>query len=100
MQPSPRKLVTIVTEATIEKELLAALDALGATGYTVTDARGRGHRGVRASGWEFGANVRIEVVCDARTANAIADHLREHYYPHYAMILFLSDVEVLRPEKF
>ena len=30
----------------------------------------------------------------------IAAYLQEHYYADYAMILFLSDVEVLRPEKF
>lgn len=100
MKASPRKLVTIVTEAAVEKELVTALEALGVSGYTVTDARGKGHRGVRASSWEFGANVRIEVVCDDAHAAAIADHLREHYYNDYAMILFVSDVEVLRPEKF
>ena len=33
-------------------------------------------------------------------AHAIAAALRERYYDNYAMILFLSDIEVLRPEKF
>jgi len=100
MEPSPLKLVTIITEAAIERDLVNALKSLGATGYTITDARGRGHRGVRASSWEFGANIRIEVVCEEKLADAIAGHLWEHYYENYAMILFLSDVQVLRPRKF
>lgn len=100
MQPFSRKLVTIITEAMIEKELIAALEKLGVSGYTITDARGKGHRGVRDAGWEHGANIRMEVVCEDTLAQTIAAHLKEHYYINYAMILFVSDVNVLRPEKF
>lgn len=100
METTRRKLVTIVTEALIEKELLAALSRLGVTGYTITEARGRGHRGIRNAGWEHGSNIRIEIVCDQSVAHVISTHLKTHFYPFYAMILFLSDVEVLRPEKF
>lgn len=100
MQGHPRKLLTIVTEAALEGHLVQDLERLGAHGWTIADARGRGSRGVRDSAWEASANVRIEVVCDPATAEAIADHLRERYAPNYAMILFLSDVLVLRPEKF
>lgn len=95
-----RKLLTIVTEAALEGVLVQRLEQLGAHGYTVTDARGKGHRGVRNAGWEASSNIRIEVVCDEKTADAIATHLRERFYENYAMILFLADVEVLRPEKF
>ena len=42
----------------------------------------------------------VPLVCDARVTEAIGTHLREHYYDDYAMILFSSDVGVLRPEKF
>ncbi len=100
MESHARKLVTIVTEALIEKEIVNELQSLGASGYTITDARGRGHRGIRNAGWEHGANVRIEVVCDEQLAATIAATLRERYYGNYAMILFLSDVTVLRPDKF
>lgn len=42
----------------------------------------------------------MESVCETALAHAIAGHLREQYYDTYAMILFMSDVEVPRPEKF
>jgi nitrogen regulatory protein PII len=95
-----RKLLTIVTEASLEQVLVEELERLGAHGFTVTDARGKGTRGVRSSAWQPSANIRVEVVCDEATANSIGQHLRERYYAHYAMILFVADVGVLRPEKF
>ncbi|GMU45163.1 hypothetical protein [Thermomonas sp.] len=100
MNSHTRKLLTIVTEAAIETVLLQDLERLGAHGYTLTEARGKGGRGVRKSDWDASSNVRIEVVCDAATAEAIAAHLQAKYYDDYAMILFVTDVAVLRPEKF
>jgi nitrogen regulatory protein PII len=95
-----RRLMTIVTEAILEVELCEILEQLGATGYTVTNARGSGHRGIRNAGWSSSSNVRIEVICNQDVAQRIATHLRENYYNDYAMILFESDVRVLRPDKF
>ena len=100
MSMEHRKLLTIVTEAALEHELVREIERLGAHGYTVTDARGQGSRGVRNAVWDLSANIRIEVICAAHTAHAIAAALRERYYDNYAMILFIGDVEVLRPEKF
>ncbi len=95
-----RKLITIVTEAALEHELVLEIERLGAHGHTITDARGKGSRGIRDAGWGCNANVRIEVVCAADIAYAIAAALRARYYDNYAMILYIGDVEVLRPEKF
>lgn len=100
MQPHIRTLITIVTEAVIEKELVAALEELGVRGYTISDARGKGHRGVRTAGWEHGANIRMEVVCEEATAERVVTYLRDNYYENYAMIVYVSEVKVLRPEKF
>ena len=100
MASDNRKLVTIVTEAAIESRVCEEIKKLGAHGYTVTNARGSGHRGVRNADWSSSGNVRIEVVCDETVAERIQAHLKEHYYENYAMILFESDVRVLRPDKF
>jgi nitrogen regulatory protein PII len=95
-----RKLLTIITESAIESVLVKDIENLGAHGYTVSDARGNGHRGERNSAWDASGNIRIEVVCDAAIADAIAEYLQIHYYDNYAMILFVTDVAVLRPKKF
>ncbi|MBW3551266.1 MAG: transcriptional regulator [Proteobacteria bacterium] len=100
MNPSTRKLLTIVTESTLERVLAADIERLGGHGYTITDARGKGSRGPRNASWSESSNIRIEVVCDDATAQAITAHLQARYYADYGMILFISEVEVLRPEKF
>lgn len=100
MHQHQRRLLTIVTESAIEAHLLRDIQRWGAHGYTITEARGKGTRGVREGNWEANRNIRIEVVCEDSTAERIVSGLREHYYDNYAMILYLSDVDVLRPEKF
>ena len=95
-----RVLLTLVTEAVVEHSLLADLDRLGLRGYTVTNARGRGNHGVRDAAWDEAANIRVEIVCKRDLAELLLAHLRDHYYANYAMITFLHEVEVMRPEKF
>lgn len=100
MNGTIRKLLTIITEAALESVLTKEFEALGARGYTITDARGKGHRGLRDAAWDESSNIRIEILCGAEIADAIARHLRAHYYDDYGMVLFVNDVSVLRPEKF
>ncbi len=100
MHQHHRRLLTIITESAIESHLLRDIERWGAHGYTITEARGKGARGVREGNWEANRNIRIEVVCEDSVAELIAAGLRQHYYENYAMILYLSDVDVLRPEKF
>jgi hypothetical protein len=100
MPDNARKLLTIVTESVLEDQICRELKDLGATGYTVTDARGSGSRGIRDAGWSSAGNVRIEVVCEIAVAERISVTLQKRYYDDYAMIIFVSDVAVLRPDKF
>lgn len=100
MNSPTRKLLTIITESALERKMVEEIERLGAHGFTITDARGKGSRGLRNAARDDSSNIRIEVVCEAATAKAIADHLRACYYEHYGMILFMSEVTVLRPEKF
>lgn len=95
-----RKLVTIITESALENEICELVESLGASGYTVTNARGSGSRGIRDAGWSASGNVRIEVVCSPELALRIAREVSERYYQDYAMILFEHDVRVLRSDKF
>jgi nitrogen regulatory protein PII len=100
MEQFPRRLLTVVTEAVLERELVTELEALGVRGYTITEARGKGSRGRRQSDWAQEGNIRVEIVCEPALAERVALRLRERFYDHYAMILFLQDVSVLRPDKF
>ena len=100
MQLTARKLVTVVTEAALEATLVSEIERLGARGYTITDARGKGSGGKRDATWAPHANIRVEVLCGADTALAICEALRERYSDNYSMVMYVADVDVLRPEKF
>ncbi|HEX8319766.1 P-II family nitrogen regulator [Longimicrobium sp.] len=99
MNTVPLKKVTIISEAVLEPEILRMVKELGARGYTTVQARGEGSRGVRASEWE-GHNVMVEVLVDAATADRILGHVAEHYFEHYAVVAYLTDVRVVRGGKY
>jgi nitrogen regulatory protein P-II 2 len=93
------KLVTLVAEPVLEEKLTGELSKLGARGWTVTDSRGEGSRGIRASEVP-GTSIRIEVVVSAAVANAILVHVKDHYFPRYAVIAWVCAVEVVRGDKY
>ncbi len=93
------KLVTIVAERILQDQLLRSLTALGAKGYTITQATGKGSRGVRASEWE-GPDVRIETLVSTEVADAIVEKIAEKYFEHYAVIVWVQDAEVVRGDKY
>ena len=95
-----RKLLTVVCEADLERTVIADLVSAGVRGYTVSDVRGHGTHGERDGLWPPSANIRIEVLCDATLAEAVAFDLKDRYYERYGMVIFIADVQVLRPDKF
>ena len=93
------KRVTVVTEALVADNILADILKLGASGYTTTEAEGRGSRGMRASEWE-GKNIKIETLVRPAVAEAILERLANHYFAHFAVVVYAHDVEVVRGEKY
>lgn len=95
----PLKLVTIVAEAILRDHLTAELKHLGAKGFTIIDARGDGSRHLRA-GELPGENVRIDTIVSAAVAERILEHVAREYFSNYAVIAYVSDVAVVRGEKY
>lgn len=93
-------LITIITEAALETTLIKDIEDLGAPGYSISNARGKGSRGVRDAAWEANSNIRMEIICSDAVANKIMEHLEQKYYQNYAMVCFSAAVSVLRPQKF
>lgn len=95
----PLKLLTIVTEGLLKEEMIALLKRHGATGHTITRADGEGSRGVRAKDWE-GPNLKFECILSERAAGTALDEVGERYFENYSVIAWVTDVDVLRGEKF
>ena len=93
------KLVTIVAERILEDRLLRKILDLGAKGYTLTQAAGKGSRGVRASEWE-GPDTKIETLVSKDVAENIIDHIADTFFEHYAVIVYVQDAAVIRGDKY
>lgn len=96
----PCKLVVLIAEKALEDKLAHDVMHLGAHGYTVADVRGRGTHGDRLGTWDADRSIRMEILCDPHTAQTITTHVQDQYFRHYAMVAFVADVGVLRPDKF
>lgn len=100
MPTSPRKMLTIVVETAIERRIVEQLTRAGVSGFTSVEARGFGEHGPRKGDWDLSRSVRIETICDAATASALAEQLLERWGDDYALVVWLHDVDVLRGHKF
>jgi nitrogen regulatory protein P-II 2 len=90
--------VTIVAEAVLESRLIAAIREVGARGWTLTEVRGEGSRGVRASEWE--GNVKIETLVPKVVADRLLALLAHDYFPHSAVVAYADRVRVVRGDKY
>lgn len=100
MSPVQRKLITIIAESALESYLVRDLKRLGVTGYTVCDVRGEGARGKRKGDWDQNRTICLTSICQSALAHAILDHLAATYFEDYAIVAYLSDVDVHRGNKF
>jgi nitrogen regulatory protein P-II 2 len=99
IQTTKLKKVVIIFQDNLEERLIHDLKALGARGYTIEQVRGAGLFGARESEWE-GENIRVECICTTETAYKILEHLQAYYFEKYAGIAYLTEVEVIRSERF
>jgi nitrogen regulatory protein P-II 2 len=100
MQTHARKMLVIIAEAALEKNLIRDARSFGAHGYTIADVRGGGSGGEREARWEADRSIEMKVICEEAVAATLARHVLASYAPNYAVTLFTADVGVFRPQKF
>jgi nitrogen regulatory protein PII len=95
-----KKLLVITSEKILEKQICEEIQNSGVTGYTIMDVRGNGSHGRREGGWDHSTNIRIEIIGSLETLTEISGKLVDKYFENYAMISYITDVSVMRPDKF
>jgi nitrogen regulatory protein P-II 2 len=100
MNTHPKQLLVIIGEATLEKFLVRDIKGFGAHGYTIADVRGGGEHGTRDAEWEGSRSIRMEVVCEESVAEKIAEHVIAHYAKNFSLSLYVSQVGVIRKDKY
>ena len=94
------KRVTIVGEALARERLTQLILETGAHGYTLFPVEGAGARGSRVADIAEFTNIQVEIIVPAPVAERLMERLHRDFLPHFTMIVYETDVRVLRPEKF
>ena len=94
------KLLRVVTQASLQDEVVRILERAGIHGYTIMRATGAGAHGVRTGESAETSNVVIEAVAsEGKALDALSTVHHDLFGPH-AVIAYLLDADVLRREKF
>ena len=83
-------LLTIVAEALLKDRLIHEVRRVGAKGFTVTEVSGEGSRQRRVS----------EIIAKREIADNILTILQRDFFPRFAVIAYMSDVQVVREDKY
>ena len=96
----PMKLVTIICESFARERVLAVLNDVGAQGYTLFPTEGAGSRGTRPGDIPEFTNLQIEVIVPQTVAESLLKRLEIEFFAKFALVVYESDIRVLRPQKF
>jgi|TARA_B100000809_G_scaffold161257_1_gene158606 nitrogen regulatory protein PII len=100
MKLYPVKLLTITCEILAQKNIMEILTKHAITGYTIYEVNGNGARGLRGQGFKNEKNVKIEIILREEKLQDIVEEVSRTMFANFAIVLYVSDVGVLRTEKF
>jgi hypothetical protein len=100
LEMKPIRRVTVYAAGSLEESLLSQFLALGSTGYTVTECRGKGEHRVIEDPFGPPPFVRIEVLVKPAVAEKILSYLQANHLKNQAVAACVETVEVLASENF
>lgn len=100
MKLYPVKLLTVTCEILTRRNVLQILKNHDVTGYTTYEVDGNGARGLRGQGLKNEKNVKVEVILREDKLSDIVEEISRTLFANYAIMLYVSDVSIVRPEKF
>ncbi len=94
------KLLTITCEILAQKNIIEILKKHEITGYTTWEVEGNGARGLRGQGLKNEKNVKVEVIMREEKLSDVIEEISRTMFANFAIVLYVSDVGVVRTEKF
>ncbi len=96
----PHKLVNIITMDVLQDKLREMFRRHQVSGYTIIRVRGEGASGEAAGTLDFEASIMIKVIVPEEKLQRLLDGLQRQINRGYHLTVFVSDVDVITPEKF
>ena len=100
MKLYPVKLLTITCEILAQKNIIEILKKHEITGYTTYEVDGNGARGIRGQGFKNEKNVKVEIILRDEKLQDVVEEISRTMFANFAIVLYVSDVSVVRTEKF
>jgi len=94
------KLLTITCEILAQKNIIEILKKHEISGYTIYEVDGNGSRGLRGQGLKNEKNVKVEVIMQEEKLQDVVEEISRTLFANFALVLYVSDVGVIRTEKF
>jgi len=94
------KLLTITCEILAQENIIEILKKHEITGYTTYEVDGNGARGLRGQGLKTEKNVKVEIIMREEKLPDIVEEISRTMFADFALVLYVSDVGVVRTEKF
>ena len=96
----PEKLLNIITIESMEESILCSFRTYGVSGYTIMRVRGAGSSGIQADISGFDSNILVKVIMPEERLDPLRESLQRKLQKGYHLTVYVSDIEVMRPEKF
>ena len=94
------KLLTVTCEILAQKNIIEILNKHEITGYTTYEVDGNGARGIRGQGFKNEKNVKVEIILREEKLQDVVEEISRTMFTNFAIVLYVSDVNVVRIEKF
>ncbi len=94
------KLLTVTCEILSQKNIIEILKKHEVTGYTTYEVEGNGARGLRGQGFKNEKNAKVEVIMGEDKLQDVVEEISRTMFANFAIVLYVSDVGVVRTEKF
>ncbi len=94
------KLLTVTCEILARKNILDILSRHKISGYTTYEVEGKGSRGTRGQGLKNEKNIKVEVIMREEKLQDVVEEISRTLFANFAIVLHVSDVGVIRTEKF
>ncbi len=94
------KLLTITCEILAQKNIIEILKKHEISGYTIYEVDGNGSRGLRGQGLKNEKNVKVEVIMREEKLQDVVEEISRTLFANFALVLYVSDIGVVRTEKF
>ena len=100
MKLYPVKLLTVTCEILAQKNIIGILNKHEITGYTTYEVDGNGARGIRGKGLKNEKNVKVEIIMREEKLQSVVEEISRTLFANFAIVLYVSDIGVVRTEKF